>query len=159
MITIRPAMADVDAKLIFMFLAATMYPELANGVELDPGKALWEIYQVCANGAAYLVEEDDVTIASMGLIKVPYWFSKQEFLTELWFYVRPDKRDGPAFKMLIKEARTMADMTDMEVKLHYGTAKTRAIHTPLEREAVEFEFWPKRELLNLTPRSKVEGHG
>ena len=111
-LTIRPVDTDEDAKRVFLFLCDFMLPEVARAT-IDPNKAFIELYRVCNEEAAWIVEnEDGEIVASAGLIKVSggHWYGVSEwFLTERWLFVKKDyRKDGRALELMLTEISDLA---------------------------------------------------
>ena len=80
--------------------------------EADVIKVGQVIQQHYDNGFISNAYINDKLVGSIGAMKTPWWFSKQEFVAETWFYVLPEHRSYKIAKKLINELKKYGkDMT------------------------------------------------
>ncbi len=140
----RPATTAMDAALIFTHLLP-MHAEVGRA-PLDHKKMLANVAHSVMRHAAYVVEDvsgdEPRIIASMGLIELDYWYSQDSYLSEVWFYVHPDYRDGEAARLLLAEARQLSERTGLSVMLVAFSEKRQRPRNGLERIATQVSFAP-----------------
>jgi hypothetical protein len=53
--------------------------------------------------------ETGEAIGVLGLIEMPFWYSRETVLEGKWLYVKPKHRNGPALRALFKAAKDEAE--------------------------------------------------
>ena len=59
-------------------------------------------------------------IGSIGALKTEWWFSKEQFVAETWFYVLPQHRSYKLAKFLIKELKKYANGMTIQLPTSTG---------------------------------------
>lgn len=104
-----------------MFLLATFAVEVAVGPlrtrNIEARRAYGYIWGVLKNGAAWIAEDDEGIVGSIGLRPQEFWWSDVRFMEDAWFYVRPEKRNGSASRQLLRAAETFCKDAGMPLML------------------------------------------
>lgn len=156
-LTIRPATSDEDCKTIMRLLIG-MYDEVGRA-PIDPNKGFIEIYSVVHEQAAFMVFDGENLVATCGLIQPEggLWYSESTYITERWFYVRPEYRDaGEAVALLFEAARQLSDDTGLLVLLTVFNFKRSRPRSPLARVAEKFAYRPAGSILSIQPRESTD---
>lgn len=107
MTTVRRATeADIDTLIA---MGQALHDESARyqGMAFSPDKLrrLWTYLQgtLLAEVGAIFVAEQDGQVVGMTIVHITErWFSDDQFVTDLTMYVKPECRDGMAFRRLVK---------------------------------------------------------
>lgn len=95
---------EAEVRELMAFLVAM--EEEAATLPVSVPKAAASIYQACAAGVAFAAraEEGGPIIGSLGMAEVSPWYSEATALVNIWLYVLPEHRGGPAFRELARPA-------------------------------------------------------
>lgn len=82
------------------------------------------------SGQVMLIHDGPVPIGTYGLQVQDWWYSKDRFVGDLWFYIHPDHRSLRIFRAMVSMARSYARGLDLPllmgvVSLERPLAKTR----------------------------------
>ncbi len=111
-----------DVPQIFKLLLP-MHEE--NGLcLLDPPKAYQSIMDLLDpyHGVVGVIDGDDGIEGSVGMILTSWYYSRDMHFTEMWNFVRPDKRKSTHAKKLIEFAKWCADT--LGIPLYMGIVST-----------------------------------
>lgn len=103
----RKADSDDDVRAVFNLLMI-MHDEQGMA-PLDPVKTMQRIYDAVFGGSCFVVDGDDCLVGSIGLVVADYWYSMDKYLTDRWFFVRKEARNGSVGKALLIAARGEAE--------------------------------------------------
>ncbi len=73
-----------------------LYRDNYLGFSMDDHK-VWDVIRHCCRGEGGMcgiIEEDGVIVATTGVVFSSFWYSTEQYLSELWFFVLPDARPG-----------------------------------------------------------------
>lgn len=77
---------------------------------LDSDEASRNAYRVLSEGMTLVARDDNgKAIGTLGLVELKFWYSKQTFLQDGWFFVLPKHRKGRVGVELMRAARAIAD--------------------------------------------------
>jgi hypothetical protein len=111
-------------------LLREMHTEIGVG-RLDEDKARGAILPLIQSRQCIVATRGDEIVGSVGLTLTSFWYSKDTFLTDMWFFVHPDHRNdknekgengGHATK-LIAAAKKVADLRKVPLVLQVGSSK------------------------------------
>ena len=110
-----------DAKAVATMLVSSH--EEVGVAPVDPGQAYKMILDAIENEAVFMAEIDGKIVGTLCLEMAPLWYApKQHFLTNLWFFVPGEKRNGAVTRALINEARSLARDTGLPLMVMRPTA-------------------------------------
>jgi GNAT superfamily N-acetyltransferase len=113
-----------DLEAVFQLLLV-MHAE--NGIgRVDEPKARGAISEIIKNSGCLLAWQDNQIVGSVGLTMTSWWYSRGNFLTDMWFFVHPDHRTEGHATRLIGWMKSAADHSGVPVVLSVGT-KTDAL--------------------------------
>ena len=106
MLQIRKPEAEELQNLLLLLLKfgddfKDIFPE-ADVIKV--GQVIQQHYDDGFISNAYI---NDKLVGSIGAMKTPWWFSKQEFVAETWFYVLPEHRSYKIAKKLKKYCKLL----------------------------------------------------
>lgn len=135
-IEIRYASTDDDVIAIHKFLLVVASPSAVDGINVV--KSLQELIRVSKEGVALMAISGGVLVATLGLMKVEWWYNDTFFMTDRWHFCLPSFWHGPADKKLVDEAKTIANLAGLRFvdngKLrdgHNGMLRmTRRLYSP-----------------------------
>lgn len=147
-----------DEIKITKFIMA-LYHAVGADDPVDVAKGLKTLNYCLANGAVFnvVIDATGEIVGSLGLIKADYWYSPAEFLTDRWFYIAPAHRNGIVLRMLLMEARELADQLKLRIRLFIDNAADRAPATPkkqLEIVASALRYTPSGYVMQINPEMK-----
>lgn len=77
---------------------------------MDAAEASRNAYLVLSEGMTLVARNDDgAAIGTLGLTELKFWYSKETYLQDGWFYVLPRYRRGKVGVELMRAARKIAD--------------------------------------------------
>lgn len=137
-IEIRYASTDDDVIAIHKFLLVVAAPSAVDGINVV--KSLQELIRVSKEGVALMAISGGVLVATLGLMKVEWWYNDTFFMTDRWHFCLPTFWHGEADKKLVDEAKTIANLAGLRFvdngKLrdgHNGMLRmTRRLYSPTE---------------------------
>lgn len=109
-------LADQDDGPAIFDLLIAMHAENALASLSEP-KVAGTVAYVIEHGIPIVAERDGLVIATAGLIVNDWWYSQEQFLRDLWFYVHADHRRGKVADGLIRHARTAAELWGLPLVL------------------------------------------
>lgn len=93
-----------------------------NGIgRVDEHKARGAISQIINASGCLISRQDGKIVGSVGLTMTSWWYSGENFLTDMWFFVHPEHRDGGHASRLIGWMKSAADLGRVPVVLSVGT--------------------------------------
>jgi GNAT superfamily N-acetyltransferase len=93
-----------------------------NGIgRVDEPKARGAISEVINANGCLLAWQGDRIVGSVGLTMTSWWYSRENFLTDMWFFVHPDHRAEGHATRLIAWMKTAAKHAGIPVVLSVGT--------------------------------------
>lgn len=114
---------DRDGPAIFDMLLV-MHGEVALA-PINTGKVARTVAYVIEHGIGIVGERDGEVVASAGLILDDWWYSDQQFLRDLWMYVRPEHRRSTAADGLLRHARKAAELWGLPLVVSvFGTKES-----------------------------------
>lgn len=114
---LAPAAPD-DAARLARFLCDQMYPEMdLDFAPLDETEALNTVYRLIRQGRVFILLDDAQIVGAVGLEPRRFWWSRQQALGDLFFYVAASHRKSVAAKILINAARKAARDADLPLIL------------------------------------------
>jgi hypothetical protein len=149
-VPVRFADGDHDVVAIHGFLCVTMMPLLP--CDIDPRNSSTEVWRVVNAECALMMIRDDKLVGTVGIVKVPYWFAKDEFyLANRWLSVLPDFNASPLIHEAVAFAKGLSDAEHPGgLELHIYDEQAGRI-TILNRS-------PRRRDVNLHPSRGVNAH-
>lgn len=112
--TVRFADGDNDVVAIHGFLCVMMGPLLP--ADIDPHNSATEVWRVVNHECALVALRDGKIVGSIGLVKAPFWWAKDEFfLANRWFAALPDTGAG---EPLLHEATAFAKSLGLELQIY-----------------------------------------
>lgn len=154
-LTSRVATTDEDAKRLFVSLIAC-HAEVGRDTG-DPDKAFQEVYLTMKEDAVFMVEDENGEIVgSCGIYEVPggFFYGNMPYLHERWFYVRPDHRQGAAFRLLLQEVKTLCDTTGLMCMLRIFNFKRAQAKTELTRIGEDLAYLPAGAVVQVSPKGE-----
>jgi hypothetical protein len=126
---------------LFTFLMG-LHDEVGVGTP-RPDKAMQGIYETLKDGAVIVALKGNKIVGSLGLYHTELWYADDSVLSELWFYITPEERDGPALQALLAELAKLCDELGAiaEIKINNPHRK-RVPHTRLERIGAALSYQP-----------------
>jgi hypothetical protein len=107
-ISVRFANGDADVVAVHGFLCVTMGPMLPY--DIDPKNSSIEVWRTINLEAALLMIHDDKLVGTIGLVKIPYWWAKdQYFLANRWLSVLPAFNASPLIHEAVAFAKSLSD--------------------------------------------------
>lgn len=118
--------AEVQDFWAVMGLLEAMHDE--NGIgTLDLDKVAAEVERLCDHGVVLIAETaEGVFAGTLALEPQEWWYSKNGFLGDRWFYVHPERRGGGFAARLIQAAHRVAD--------YNGVPLVMGVLSPVEPE-------------------------
>ena len=55
----------------------------------------------------------DRLVGTLGIMRATWWYGNSDFLTDRWHFVLPQEWHGEADKMLIEEAKKIAELSNL----------------------------------------------
>lgn len=108
-----------DLEEVFQLLLV-MHAE--NGIgRVDEPKALGAISQIINSGGCLISKQNGKIVGSVGLTMTSWWYSRENFLVDEWFFVHPDHRSEGHATQLIGWMKTAAQVSKVPVVLSVGT--------------------------------------
>lgn len=77
-------------------------------------KSLIEVIRVVKEDVALMAIKDGRLIGTLGIVRATWWYGDGEFLADRWHFVLPEERHGEADRMLMAEAKKIADIAGLE---------------------------------------------
>jgi hypothetical protein len=135
-ITIRFAESDQDVIAIHGFLCVVAGPMLPGSIDAHDSSV--EVWRVVNHECALMAIDNrsGLLVGTLGLVKGKFWWGKQEFLGNRWFFTLPDSHTA---KPLLEEGVRFAK--DLGLELHiYDETKGRL--TILNKSPLRRDFNP-----------------
>lgn len=135
-VEIRYAETEDDVIAMHKFLLVVASPSAVDGINVV--KSLQELIRVSKEGVALMAVSGGVLVATLGLMKVQWWYNDTFFMTDRWHFCLPDFWHGEADKKLMEEAKAIANQAGLRFvdngKLrdgHNGVLRmTRRLYSP-----------------------------
>lgn len=108
-----------DANTLHVFLMLVSGPAAIGRV--DPVKSLTEIHRVIKEDVAIIAEIDGELVGSLGIMRVPWWYGPDEFLTDRWFFLYPALKNQGVGAALLGEAHGIGVQAKLPVIIHGHT--------------------------------------
>lgn len=140
-----------EDDLIQLHMLLLIMGQEAARVPVNPRKVMQQLMHCAQNPDVYtmlLTIEDDHLIGAMCLMKTEYWYGDDFFLSDLFLYVLPAKRDGRAMKELKDAAAAIGTAADMQVFITINNPKRRR-HSGIELAGSVEAFHPSGAILAL----------
>jgi GNAT superfamily N-acetyltransferase len=113
-LTVRPAISDEDVVAIHAFLIMVSRESDALQAPINPEDSISEVWRVVHNECALMAIIGDQLVGTIGLVQVPWWYNNaSHFLTDRWFFVLPEHRNGLVAKVLLAEAAAVAEAAEL----------------------------------------------
>jgi hypothetical protein len=115
-VVVREAASRDDVKAIHLVLM--MMAQEAARAPVDQEKVINQIIDAITQRDRYillLAIVDGHVAGTLCLVKSPWWYSHQEFLSDLWLYVLPKYRSSNVLAALLRDARDIGKAADMRV--------------------------------------------
>lgn len=143
------ALRDASRGL-FAFLMG-LHNEVGVGTP-NPGKAMQGIYDTLTSGAVIVAERDGELVGSLGLYATELWYADSAVLSELWFWIAPDHRDGEALEAILRVLANTCDAIGAyaEIKINNPHRK-RVPRTRLERIGAALSYQPRGGAFVMPP--------
>lgn len=110
--------APEDAERITRFIGDRMYPEMALGfAPWDGAAARHTIDNLLRVGRTFLLIENGEIVGALGLESRKFWWSSQEAIGDLFFFIAPGHRSGFTAKRLVQAAVQTADTAGLPLIL------------------------------------------
>ena len=87
---------------------------------IDMEKLTYHILYALKHGYVFVAVLKNKVIGTIGGLVGSDWWSEEQHLSDLWFYVSPDNRKSTAGRRLIKEFINVAKDAKMKLKLVYA---------------------------------------
>lgn len=139
---------------IFEFLVA-LFKEAGIKQSSNCGRAMQTIYETIQNGVVLIVEDEGRIVGTIGMTRGPFWYADEDLFSELWFFIRPECRDGRPLELIAGVVAKLCDETGCFAELRVNNYfRRRVARTRLERlgeilcfspHGVAFEIAPQRE--------------
>lgn len=108
-----------DLEEVFKLLLV-MHAE--NGIgRVDEPKARGAISQIINSGGCLISRQNGKIVGSVGITMTSWWYSRENFLVDEWFFVHPDHRSEGHATQLIGWMKTAAQVSRVPVVLSVGT--------------------------------------
>ena len=122
----------------------------------DPTRCLQSIYETIRDGRVVLAFDGDELIGGLGLVEFTIWYSSKTMLSERFFFIRPEYRQGEALRLILREARAIAAASDVALTLTIANAhKRRPPRNGLERIGDVLSFFPRGSAYVVAPAEKA----
>lgn len=105
-IQIRYASTEEDITAMHRFLMIVGSPSAVGGINVV--KSLQELIRVTTQEVAIMALHNDVLVATLGIMRVTWWYNDADFLTDRWHFCLPEFHHGPADKLMMEEAKKIA---------------------------------------------------
>lgn len=143
--------ADVSA---IYHLLTNMFDEATMPLEpLDEVKASQEIARVLKEEVAWIVEDEGKIVATAGLTKAGFWFSKEPHLVQRWLYALPEHRgENGAWGLIRDEISKFCD--DTRYPVYIDVMNPQKLHRKESRISapwVRFSYYPRGLRLQFNP--------
>lgn len=111
-------------------LLTSMHHEIGVG-RLDEEKARGAALPIIEKRQCIVALKGEKIVGSVGLVLTSFWYSRDLFMTDMWFFVHPDHRGdkneggenaGHATR-LIAAAKAAADLRNIPLVLQVGSSK------------------------------------
>lgn len=142
-----------EARRIYRFLVA-LFDEA--GIKQSPnyGRAMKTIYDTIRDGVVLVAERDGAIIGSIGMTHGPFWYADEDLFSELWFFIRPEHRDGRALELIAAEIAALCDETGSYAELRVNNYFRRRVpRTRLERLGEIICFSPSGVAFEIAPKT------
>lgn len=144
-----------DSRTIFK-LAIQNYHETGFPEQIapfDPVKCLQSIYETVRDGFVLLAFDGDRLVGGLGCAEWSIWYSQATMLSERFFFILPEYRDGDVLKGLLEEAKAVAD--DLGIAISLTIANTQKRNRPprngLQRVASQLTYFPQGNQYMILP--------
>ena len=108
---------DAVGRACLLQLCNMLHTETPHA-PLCPERLAEGVDDVLARGTALVSVMPDGRIAgTVGLVKQAPWFSRQQWLTDQWFFVHPDCRRTPHAKMLLRASKAVAGANGLTLQM------------------------------------------
>lgn len=123
-------------------------------------KATRNIGIAIREGAVFNVLLDDGTdeiVGSLALLIADSWYADAQLFVDRWLFIAPHHRDGGVvMRILLAEARALADETGQEILIIVDNPRPRMRHpsrlSQIERCAVALRFRPTGRTVSIAPK-------
>jgi hypothetical protein len=147
-----------DSRAIF-HLSAMNYAESGIPEHLapfDPVRCLQSIYETVRDGLVILAFDGDQLVGGLGCVEYGIWYSPATLLSERFFYIRPEYRQGTALRAILREARAWSVLTGKVIQLTIANFhKDRPPRNGLERIGDVLSFFPRGSAYQVAPAEKA----
>lgn len=109
---------------------------------LDGEKSAAGVYTALKDGATWLARIDGKAIGVLSLVELPFWYSKDTYLQDAGFYVRPKFRKRRVGVELMKAAREEGQRRNKIVLITVTSPDRRPKKTPMSLESQIAGFVP-----------------
>lgn len=150
-ITIREP-ASPDDLVALHKLLLVMGQEVARA-PVNPAKVMQQLVQAVSQPDAYTILmaiDDGDLVGALCLSKTEFWYSDDEFLSDLFLFVLPQHRGGEAMPALIAAAEQIGSAADLQVILTINNPRRlRGSRAKFERIAALQTFVPAGVVLSM----------
>lgn len=154
LISIHQGRTEADAHAICKFMLMNAAAEMAE-VPVDEPILLKSITHTVSDGAALVAIIGEEIVGYLGIVQVPYSYSRASFLADTGFYVLPQYRDGDVSRALLQEARGIADAAGMAFKLvRLNPSKPPKTRSRMAKTAEILAYLPAGSVITFFPRGK-----
>src|SRR5689334_1752255 len=115
-LTVRAATSADDVSAILTFLLDHAVAEMAEA-PVDAAILRDTIARTMHDGAAMMALIDGALAGYLGIVAMPYSYSRERFLADTGFFVLPEYRGGDVARALLAEARGIADHAGLALKI------------------------------------------
>ena len=144
-----------DARAIFG-LSASLFSEAGIPERLapvDPVKCLQFVYETIRDGLVLLVFDGEDLVGGLGCVEFDIWYSRKTMLSERFFYLQPGYREGEALRLILTEAKAIADQLGIFLQLTIANAhKERPPRNGLERIGAVLSYAPRGTAYQIAPQ-------
>lgn len=117
-------LTEADVAALGKFLLSTFAAEHSfagrRTTEVNVDRAHAYVIRHVTIGKAWVVEDDDGIAGSLSVIRCRHWWSDDEYLSDGWFYVCPQKRASRAAVLLLRAAEAFASGMMLKIDVSHA---------------------------------------
>lgn len=148
-LTLRVPSTREDSLAILEVLKE-MHDEVGRA-PLNEHKAWVTISHVIQSENAKVIEVNGSIVATYGLYKDSWWYSDEEALFSMWFYVTKEYRNGRATRMLFEDIADRVEDESICAYVHIYDGGN-ALASKIRKVAEEVGFLPTGRVVAFAPK-------
>lgn len=125
---------------------------------MDGDKVMIIAYEVLVEGMSFIArDEGGAPIGTLGLTQQEFWYARESYITDLWFYVKPEWRAKKVGVEMMRAARAVGDERDLIVKISTNNPDRRPKAKQAVLDCIEAGYVPIGYTIKLRDRHGQEG--